>query len=226
MFAQRARDNLACVAFCALVGGQDELVFDGHSCVIDHTGETIARAAQFREELLVCDVDLDAAAAARLRDAGHRPAARALAERASRVLPPAAVRRLAASADAGADARPPAGRCAEPLAPVEAEVYAALTLGLRDYVAEERLRARRARALRRDRLGARRVPRRRRARRRARERRRSCPRRYSSSATQEDARALAAALGVAASTSCRSSPSMDAYAETLGERVRRAASPT
>ncbi len=76
MFAQRARDNLACVAFCGLVGGQDELVFDGHSCVIDHTGTTIARAAQFREELLVCDVDLQAAASARLREAGHRPAAR------------------------------------------------------------------------------------------------------------------------------------------------------
>src|SRR5438270_13329759 len=77
MFSQRARDNLACVAFCALVGGQDELVFDGHSFVVDHTGQTIARAAQFREELLVCDVDLEAAAAARLREAGHRPAARA-----------------------------------------------------------------------------------------------------------------------------------------------------
>src|SRR5438876_7021252 len=51
MLAQRARDNLACVAFCALVGGQDELVFDGQSCVIDHSGATIARAAQFREEL-------------------------------------------------------------------------------------------------------------------------------------------------------------------------------
>src|SRR5438067_2811356 len=76
MFAQRARDNLAYVAFCGLVGGQDELVFDGHSCVIDHTGETIARAGQFREELLVCDVDLERAAAARLRDASHRPAAR------------------------------------------------------------------------------------------------------------------------------------------------------
>src|SRR5271154_2731584 len=75
MFAQRARENIACVAFCGLVGGQDELVFDGHSCVIDHTGTTIARAAQFREDLLICDVDLDAAAAARLREAGHRPAA-------------------------------------------------------------------------------------------------------------------------------------------------------
>ena len=76
MFAQRARENLACIAFCGLVGGQDELVFDGYSCVLDHTGETIARAAQFREELLVCDVDLEAAAAARLREAGHRPPAR------------------------------------------------------------------------------------------------------------------------------------------------------
>src|SRR5271165_7262625 len=65
MFAQRARDNVACIAFCALV-------FDGHSCVIDHTGATIARAVQFQEELLVCDVDLEAAAAARLRDPSQR----------------------------------------------------------------------------------------------------------------------------------------------------------
>src|SRR3989440_12847146 len=87
MFAQRARDNLACVAFCALVGGQDELVFDGHSCVLDHTGETIARAGQFREELLLCDVDLERAAAARLRDPGHRPAARSTTGSAARILP-------------------------------------------------------------------------------------------------------------------------------------------
>src|SRR3978361_829076 len=70
MFARRARENLACVAFCALVGGQDELLFDGHSFVVDHTGQTIARAAQFEEQLLICDVDLEAAAAARLREAG------------------------------------------------------------------------------------------------------------------------------------------------------------
>src|ERR1700736_3549534 len=87
MFAQRARDSLACVAFCGLVGGQDELVFDGHSCVIDHTGETIARAGQFREELLVCDADLEAAAAARLREAGHRPAARSPARGRAQLLP-------------------------------------------------------------------------------------------------------------------------------------------
>ena len=126
MFAQRARDNVAHVAFCGLVGGQDELIFDGHSCVLDHTGTTIARAAQFREELLLCDVDLQAAAAARLRDTSHRPAA--------------------ASQPHGGDptAAPPLPRVrfqapleqplAEPLAPEEAEVYHALVLGLSDYV--------------------------------------------------------------------------------------------
>src|SRR5207247_9925719 len=45
MFAQRARDNVACVAFCALVGGQDEPVFGGHPSVVDHPGITVARAA-------------------------------------------------------------------------------------------------------------------------------------------------------------------------------------
>ena len=75
MFSQRARDNLACVAFCALVGGQDELVFDGHSFVTDHTGQTLARARQFEEDLLLCDVDLEAAAAARLRPSTRCPGA-------------------------------------------------------------------------------------------------------------------------------------------------------
>src|ERR1700682_4549995 len=63
MFAERARESQACVAFWARVGGQDELVFDGHSFVLDHTGEPIARAVQFQEELLVCDVDLAGARA-------------------------------------------------------------------------------------------------------------------------------------------------------------------
>src|SRR3954452_21491779 len=76
MLAQRARDNLCAVAFCALVGGQDELVFDGHSCVIDHDGCVLARAPQFAEHLLVATVDPGAAAAARLRDTRQRPATR------------------------------------------------------------------------------------------------------------------------------------------------------
>ena len=56
MFAERARAYGAHFAFCNLVGGQDELVFDGQSFVIAPGGEVIARAAQFEEELLVCEV--------------------------------------------------------------------------------------------------------------------------------------------------------------------------
>src|ERR671930_35173 len=76
MLVQRARDNLAYVAFCNLVGGQDELVFDGYSLVVDQDGELVARGAQFEEELIVCDIDPTTAQRARLRDARHRPAAR------------------------------------------------------------------------------------------------------------------------------------------------------
>src|SRR5215208_4552123 len=76
MLIQRARDNFAAIAFCALVGGQDELVFDGHSLVLDHHGELIARAGQFTEELLLATIDLEAAQTQRLRDARARAPAR------------------------------------------------------------------------------------------------------------------------------------------------------
>jgi NAD+ synthase (glutamine-hydrolysing) len=124
MIAQRARDSLATVAFCALVGGQDELVFDGHSLVVDHEGHVVARAAQFEEELLVAEIDPEGPSAARLRDARHRPAAR-------RAEP--AVETLARIELPPAQGAAPEPRVAELLDPA-AEVYAALVLGLRDYV--------------------------------------------------------------------------------------------
>src|SRR6059058_1068447 len=80
MLVQRARDNTATVVFCNLVGGQDELVFDGRSVAIDQDGEVIARAPTFEEALCVCTIDPGAVAAARLRDARHRAAVRAHAE--------------------------------------------------------------------------------------------------------------------------------------------------
>ncbi len=198
MFAQRARDNLACVAFCGLVGGQDELVFDGHSCVIDHTGATIARAAQFREELLICDVDLDAAAAARLRDPSHRPAARR-SERHAVTLPAVAPEvagehpQARATLDERADGA--RGPITPPIEPVAAEIYAALTLGLRDYVLKNGfahvvlgisggIDSALVACLAADALGPERVT------------ATVMPSRYSSSGTQGDARELAARLGV------------------------------
>jgi NAD+ synthase (glutamine-hydrolysing) len=212
MFAQRARDNLACVAFCGLVGGQDELVFDGHSCVIDHTGATIARAAQFEEALLVCDVDLDAAAAARLRDAGHRPAARR-SERRAHELPALPGARANAGA---AGSRPPAPPQLSPqLEPVEAEVYAALTLGLRDYVLKNGfghvvlgvsggIDSALVACLAVDALGAERVS------------ATIMPSPYSSAATHGDARELTVRLGVRADE-LPIEPVMAAYQETLRE---------
>ena len=92
LFAERAVESGVHVAFCALVGGQDELVFDGHSFVLDPTGETIARA------------------------------------------PSSARTCSSATSPPSAATTPTANRLQQPLAPVEAEVYAALTLGLHDYV--------------------------------------------------------------------------------------------
>jgi NAD+ synthase (glutamine-hydrolysing) len=125
MIAQRARDNLAAVAFCALVGGQDELVFDGHSLVVDHEGAILARAPQFEERLLVATVDPPAAAAARLRDTRQRPSAR---EAAGNVEMLGSFR-----TGRGGTSDAPAGEIADLLDP-DAEIYAALMLGTRDYV--------------------------------------------------------------------------------------------
>jgi NAD+ synthase (glutamine-hydrolysing) len=239
MFAQRARENVCCLAFCALVGGQDELVFDGHSCVLDHTGQTIARAAQFQEALLVCDVDLRAAAAARLRDSSQRPVARR-SERRALLLPPLTAARARASAPAAGPAEPRAARApgassapvastsnmsapggaatpalAEPLAPAAAEVYAALALGLRDYVEKNGfahvvlglsggIDSALVACLAVDALGGERVT------------ATIMPSPYSSAETQRDARALAAALAVQALELPIEAP-MSAYGDTLSE---------
>jgi NAD+ synthase (glutamine-hydrolysing) len=125
MLVQRARDTLSYVAFCNLVGGQDELVFDGYSLVVDQDGELVARGAQFREELLVCDIDPSTADAARLRDARHRPAAR--------VRRPGVADLGRLEAPARHDATAVGGSRAKPLG-LDEEVYEALCLGLRDYV--------------------------------------------------------------------------------------------
>jgi NAD+ synthase (glutamine-hydrolysing) len=58
LFGERARETSVHIAFCAMVGGQDELVFDGHSFVLDPTGETVARGGQFVEDMVICDLPL------------------------------------------------------------------------------------------------------------------------------------------------------------------------
>ena len=76
MLRVRALDNSCFVALCNAVGGQDELIFDGHSVVLDDEGEVLARAGGFEEELLVVDVDPASAVGRRLRDVRLRALAR------------------------------------------------------------------------------------------------------------------------------------------------------
>jgi NAD+ synthase (glutamine-hydrolysing) len=165
MFAARAREYNAHLAFCNLVGGQDELVFDGQSFVVDPSGAVIARAAQFEQELLLCEIPSGSPA-----------------------------------------------RLAEPL-PDLAEVYAALALGLGDYVRKNGFRhvgialsggidSALVALLAVDAVGAENV---------------SCvvmPSPHSSPETQADARAIAANLG-AETIEIGIEAAMEAYEESL-----------
>src|SRR3954469_15762796 len=116
MLVQRARDNIAIVLFCNMVGGQDELVFDGQSVAIGPAGEVLARAPQFEEAFVTCTVDPGGVAALRLRDASHRAAVRRSREQGADPCPVLA--RLAVDGDE----EPVEGPIAEPLEP-EHEVY-------------------------------------------------------------------------------------------------------
>jgi NAD+ synthase (glutamine-hydrolysing) len=139
MFQQRARDTSSFVAFVNAVGGQDELVFDGHSVVLDDEGEVLARAPGFEEALLVVDVDLTAAMGRRLSETRRRALARERDE-----LPPTQTVELASNTvlqapEAGPAAGPGASNTVlqAPIAPLVddlEQMRLALELGLRDYV--------------------------------------------------------------------------------------------
>jgi NAD+ synthase (glutamine-hydrolysing) len=123
MIATRAADDVVCLAFVNMVGGQDELVFDGGSLIVNERGEPVARGRQFDEDFVVADLDLDAVFHARLHDSRRRKEKRGAAE----------VPRIALPAVASPALPPLPPRELVLLAPV-AEVYQALVLGTRDYV--------------------------------------------------------------------------------------------
>ncbi|MBI2952363.1 NAD+ synthase, partial [bacterium] len=129
MLATRAMDCGAAVAYCNLVGGQDELVFDGESLVFDQNGNLIARGRQFEEDLVLADLDLDAIFRHRL----HEPLRRK--ERAER----GAVRfvDLPPCNEEPRKRAPLPARDEGPLDPLS-ETYAALVTGVRDYVRKNR----------------------------------------------------------------------------------------
>jgi NAD+ synthase (glutamine-hydrolysing) len=185
MLIVRARDNSCFVAFVNAVGAQDELVFDGHSVVIDDEGEVVARAPGFEEALLVVDVEPAEAIGRRLRDVRPRALARERDE-----LPVARFVELAGTPAPG----PPVAPAVAPLEDDLESMRLALELGLRDYVEKNGFRdvvvgvsggidSALTAALAVEALGADRV---------------HCvsmPSRYSSKGTRSDARRLAESIG-------------------------------
>ncbi len=185
MLKVRATDNSCFFALCNAVGGQDELIFDGNSVVIDDEGEVLARAAGFEEELLVVDIDPSGAVARRLRDVRRRALAR------DREQP--VVTELELAPPRVQDSPQPA-RIAEQHDDLE-QMRLALELGLRDYVTKNGfgdvvlglsggIDSALTAALCVEALGAERVH------------GVSMPSRYSSGATRGDAGRLATSLGI------------------------------
>lgn len=130
MLSTRAWDNSAVIAYVNAVGGQDELVFDGQSVIIDQQGVTVGAGKQFEEDLVVADIDLDAVFMKRLHDPRRRRQAAARKGVAvERIVIPVHER-----------PRPRVARdipaAEEPIASLmpEEEVYRALVLGTRDYL--------------------------------------------------------------------------------------------
>jgi NAD+ synthase (glutamine-hydrolysing) len=121
MLATRAADASAVLAYVNLVGGQDELVFDGGSMILDHDGTLLAAAPQFEESLLVADVELRPAYRKRILDPRGRPE-----------VPPLPVHLVTELQPDDTSALLAAPRAPE-LSESEA-VYKALVLGTRDYV--------------------------------------------------------------------------------------------
>ena len=122
MLRMRATENTAIVAYNNMVGGQDELVFDGDSLVFDEKGIIVARGAQFEEELVVVDLDLEGVRRSRLKDPSHRQS-------------PGSdpVTYVSVPAPGGGKKLLPEVKPLEPLGE-DGEVYRALVVGTRDYV--------------------------------------------------------------------------------------------
>jgi len=123
MLKTRASDNTVIVAYNNIVGGQDELVFDGGSLVLNESGEILARGRQFEEDLIVVDLDVESVFRQRLRDPRRRQQDTGASE-------PVAVFPLSHQVRKRAPLELPD---VAPLADV-AEIYQALVLGTRDYV--------------------------------------------------------------------------------------------
>ncbi len=131
MLSTRASDNAAVLAFCNLVGGQDELVFDGNSLVFSPRGDLLSRGLPFEEDFLVVDVDPAEVLHQRLRD----PRRRVAVHMESAAVPLSGVEDLPPLPATGRPEVP--RRVVAPPGPEE-EIYRALVLGCGDYTRKNR----------------------------------------------------------------------------------------
>lgn len=135
MMATRAADNGVIVAYLNLVGGQDELIFDGGSMIFDAQGELVARAKRFEEDLLVVDLDTASVFRSRLHDPRRRQ--ERLLVNAEEVPLYVISSQPQATAVMASSGKPPVIGTPQRIEPEMsrlAEIYSALILGTRDYV--------------------------------------------------------------------------------------------
>jgi NAD+ synthase (glutamine-hydrolysing) len=128
MLATRASDSIAIVVHNNLVGGQDELVFDGNSLIVNEKGEVIARGRQFEEDLVVADLDVESVFRSRLHDPRRRKETPWVREKLEEVT------KIEVSSECPSIARPPLPPRRIDRLDELAEIYLALVLGTKDYV--------------------------------------------------------------------------------------------
>jgi len=129
VFGTRASDTQAMVGFCNMVGGQDELVFDGGSTIIGPRGDVIARAKFFEEDFLISDLDLKQVFSYRL----HEPRMRKAKEEKSQDGKAEIVTLSDPPFEKARSRKPVLARIARSPDGAE-ELFQALVLGTRDYV--------------------------------------------------------------------------------------------
>lgn len=127
MLATRAADNSVIVTYNNLVGGQDELVFDGHGMIFDECGNLVARGKQFEEDLILVDLDIEAVSERRLHDARRREEKLVFPLREK-------VKKIIVSEEPLIKDKPPLAQREVSPPHLQGEVYQALVLGVRDYV--------------------------------------------------------------------------------------------
>ena len=137
MLSTRASDTISIVAYLNTVGGQDELVFDGQSIIVDQEGRIISRGKQFEEDMIVADLDLEGIMMRRLHAPRRRQkAVKLVREAVEKIVIPAG---KPSGRRKTAPLSHPVATVRDVLEPLE-EVYTALVLGTSEYVRKNRFK--------------------------------------------------------------------------------------